>query len=49
MICSRTMREPHDHGPDADVFCLSKSGVRQFNFASFLFPHEVYKINSNAL
>jgi hypothetical protein len=40
----------HQHlGPDADVFCLSKISVRQFDFVSFLFPHEVHTIRSETV
>jgi len=48
-VCSRAIHEHHHFGPDADVFCLSQIIAGQFNFASFLFPHEVHKIRSDAI
>jgi len=47
VVCSRA--EHHHLGPDADVYCLSQISARQFNFVSFLFPHQVHKIKSDAI
>lgn len=49
LVCSRAIHEYHHLGPDADMFFLSKISVGQFNFVSFLFPHEVHKIRNDAM
>ena len=49
IVGSRATHERHHLGPDADVFCLSKISAGEFNFASFLFPHQVRKIRSDAI
>ena len=49
IVRSRATHEYYHHVPDADVFCLSKINAGEFNFASFLFPHQVHKIRSDAI